>query len=155
MDWDMQMATTMDAVWALRGLLGGALIGLSASLLLAMNGRVAGISGMLQGLFGGEGEGERTWRGLFLAGLMLGGLITFALMPGGEGAAVIGEPPAIGIAILAGALVGVGTKIGNGCTSGHGVCGISRFSARSIIATVTFIATGAIAVAVMRAMGMS
>jgi uncharacterized membrane protein YedE/YeeE len=148
----MQSATTLDAVWALRGLLGGALIGLSASLLLAMNGRVAGISGMLQGLLGGEGEGERAWRGLFLGGLILGGLIALAAFPG---TSFIGEPPAIGTAVLAGVLVGIGTKIGNGCTSGHGVCGISRFSVRSIIATVTFIVTGAITVAVMRAVGMS
>ncbi len=152
MDGLMQSATTLDAVWALRGLLGGALIGLSASLLLAMNGRVAGISGMLQGLLGGEGEGERVWRGLFLAGLMLGGVIALVVLPG---ASLDGEPPAIGIAVLAGVLVGIGTHIGNGCTSGHGVCGISRFSVRSVVATVTFIATGAITVAVMRAMGMS
>lgn len=139
----------MDWMWALRGLVGGAIIGASASLLLVLNGRVAGISGIVGGLLG-EGE-ERTWRALFVIGLLLGGAVAMLVMPGAFAAA----PPAIGIAIGAGLLVGAGTKLGSGCTSGHGVCGLSRLSARSLVATVTFIATGAIAVLAARALGVT
>ena len=140
----------MDWIWALRGLLGGAMIGASASVLLMLNGRVAGISGILGGLLGERGE-EWSWRALFVLGLVLGGGTTLAFVPGAFAAA----PPAIGVAIAAGVLVGVGTKLGSGCTSGHGVCGLSRLSARSLVATVTFIATGAIAVLVSRALGVA
>lgn len=141
----------MDVIWAMRGLLGGALIGVSASVLLLMNGRVAGISGILGGLLGRASQGEHAWRALFVIGLVAGGAIALALVPGAFAAA----PPALGVAIAAGVLVGVGTKIGNGCTSGHGVCGISRLSVRSIIATLTFIGTGAISVLAVRGAGVT
>ncbi len=139
----------MDWTWALRGLAGGAIIGASASLLLVLSGRVAGISGIVGGLLG-AGE-ERTWRALFVVGLLLGGALAMLVVPG----AFASAPPAIGIAIAAGLLVGVGTKLGSGCTSGHGVCGLSRLSARSLVATLTFIATGAISVLAARALGVA
>ncbi|WP_437489655.1 YeeE/YedE family protein [Sorangium sp. So ce1014] len=123
-------------------LVGGALIGLSASLLLLFNGRVAGISGIFGGLLFRE-PGETAWRAAFVAGLLLGGLALAAAHPGAF-------PPAgggsLGLVVAAGLLVGLGARLGNGCTSGHGVCGLSRLSARSLVATMTFMATAAITV---------
>lgn len=139
----------MDWTWALRGLAGGAIIGASASLLLVLSGRVAGISGIVAGL-AAAGE-ERIWRALFVIGLLLGGAAAMLVAPG----AFAGAPPALGIAIVAGLLVGIGTQLGSGCTSGHGVCGLSRLSARSLVATLTFIATGAVAVLAARALGVA
>lgn len=129
-----------------RGAVGGALIGLSASLLLVLNGRVTGISGILNALLQPVAGEERTWRALFVVGLVFGGLIAGTWFSAGEEATL----PSLPTAILAGVLVGVGTRLGNGCTSGHGVCGLSRLSVRSLVATLTFIATGAIAVLAMR-----
>lgn len=125
----------------IRALEGGALIGLSASLMLGLNGRVMGISGILGGLLAPT-AGDVAWRALFVAGIVGGGLIALALMPGAFSAGTA----SLGVAVLAGLLVGVGTRVGNGCTSGHGVCGISRFSPRSVAATLTFIASGAVTV---------
>jgi uncharacterized membrane protein YedE/YeeE len=125
----------------IRALQGGALIGLSASLLLGLNGRVMGISGIVGGLLA-PSAGDVAWRALFVAGLVGGGLIALAAMPGAFSAG----SASLGMVLLAGLLVGVGTRIGNGCTSGHGVCGISRFSPRSVAATLTFIGTGALTV---------
>ncbi|MDO9017292.1 MAG: YeeE/YedE family protein [Deltaproteobacteria bacterium] len=125
----------------IRALQGGALIGLSASLLLGLNGRVMGISGIVGGLLA-PSAGDVAWRALFIAGLVGGGLVALALMPGAFSAG----SASLGLVLLAGLLVGVGTRIGNGCTSGHGVCGISRFSPRSVAATLTFIGTGALTV---------
>lgn len=135
----------MDPVWWMRGLAGGALIGLSASLMLLLNGRVTGISGILNALMAPSEREERTWRVLFVAGLVLGGLLVSLVM-----GAAVEAPTSLATATVAGVLVGVGTRIGNGCTSGHGVCGISRLSARSLVATITFIATGALAVLAAR-----
>jgi uncharacterized protein len=117
--------------------LGGALIGASASMLLLLNGKIAGISGIFGGLLRSSGQ-DRSWRAAFLAGLLGAGLVFAWLRPG-----AIGSPPsiALGFMVVAGLLVGVGTELGRGCTSGHGVCGISRGSSRSIVATVTFMAT--------------
>jgi len=131
----------MDELWMLRGAVGGALIGVSASLVLAFNGRVTGISGILNGLMQRADASELGWRALFVVGLVVGGLIAAAFVPG----AYSDPAPSFGVAVLAGALVGVGTRLGNGCTSGHGVCGLSRLSVRSLVATVNFIAPGAIA----------
>lgn len=139
----------MDAVWVARGLAGGALVGASASLLLALNGRVAGISGIVGGLLA-PARGEVLWRALFVAGLMAGGLGVFLLAPSTFDAS---GAPALGLVALAGALVGAGTRLGNGCTSGHGVCGISRLAPRSIAATLTFMATGALTVLAVRVLG--
>ncbi|MHA7633946.1 YeeE/YedE family protein [Corallococcus sp. M7] len=126
-------------------LLGGALIGLSASLLLLANGRVAGISGIVGSLLAPV-RGDISWRVLFFGGLLTGGLLLAWLRP--MSFAAPASPGAGGVALLAiaGLLVGFGSRLGNGCTSGHGVCGISRGSVRSIAATLTFMATGVLTV---------
>lgn len=122
--------------------LGGVLIGISATILLYFGGRIAGISGILGGLYPPR-EGDVGWRVAFLAGLVLGGLALLALHPS---ALRVEYAPSLPLAIVAGALVGAGTGVSGGCTSGHGVCGISRLSPRSIVATVTFIVAGAVTV---------
>jgi uncharacterized protein len=124
-------------------LVGGVLIGLAASLLLIADGRIAGISGVVGGLPRPlRGRGDRLWRVLFIAGLLLAGVGAALLFP-----ERIGTPPrSLPTLIAAGLLVGIGTRLGNGCTSGHGVCGISRLAPRSLLATVTFIVTGMLTV---------
>lgn len=126
-------------------LIGGILIGLSASLLLLSHGKIAGISGIVGGLLtpGTPDRGYRLW---FLAGLLAAGAALAALRPSTFSSA---SSP-LWLVAVAGLLVGYGTRLGSGCTSGHGVCGISRLSARSITATMTFMATGALAVFVSR-----
>jgi uncharacterized membrane protein YedE/YeeE len=120
-------------------LAGGALIGASASALLLFNGRIAGISGIFGGLLL-PARGEVLWRGLFFGGLLAGGFLLVALFPG----AIEAPRTSWGLTVLAGLLVGVGTRIGGGCTSGHGVCGLSRLSVRSLAATLTFMALGVV-----------
>jgi uncharacterized membrane protein YedE/YeeE len=124
-------------------LLGGALIGLSASLLLLANGRAAGITGIVSGLVGPDAR----WRVVFLIGLMIGGVAISRLLPGSLRVDL--HLPAAAI-VAGGLLVGFGTRLGGGCTSGHGVCGISRLSGRSIVATLIFMGTGALSVFVIR-----
>jgi uncharacterized membrane protein YedE/YeeE len=119
-------------------LVGGALIGLSASLLLASHGRVAGISGIWGGLLQ-RPPGDFEWRLLFVGGLVVGAVLVALLAPGAIQAPL--DRPLLLVA-AAGLLVGVGTRLGNGCTSGHGVCGLSRLSPRSAVAVVTFMALG-------------
>jgi uncharacterized membrane protein YedE/YeeE len=126
--------------------IGGALIGASASLLLAFHGRIAGISGIFGGVIVPK-RGDVEWRAWFLAGLVVTGIFWSRIFPSAFGDA-ISQP--LALTILAGLLVGIGTQLGNGCTSGHGVCGISRGSARSITATMTFMATAAITVFIVR-----
>ncbi|WP_437946526.1 YeeE/YedE family protein [Sorangium sp. So ce296] len=121
-------------------LVGGALIGLSASLLLLFNGRVAGISGIFGGLLFRE-RGDTAWRAAFVVGLLLGGLALAAAHPAAFPPA--GGGRSLGLLVAAGLLVGLGARLGNGCTSGHGVCGLSRLSLRSLVATMTFMATAA------------
>jgi uncharacterized membrane protein YedE/YeeE len=130
----------------LPSLLGGMLLGLAASLLLLFDGRIAGISGIVGGLVFPR-AGEVRWRASFVAGLVAGGLALRAIRP--AVLAVVLDVP-LGAVVLAGMLVGLGTRLGNGCTSGHGVCGISRGSVRSLAATLTFMATGALTVFVVR-----
>jgi uncharacterized membrane protein YedE/YeeE len=118
--------------------LGGALIGVAASVLLLGAGRIAGISGIVGGLLAPR-AGDAAWRAVFVTGLLLGGLGLRMIDP----ELVRNElPRSVGALVVAGLLVGFGTRLGNGCTSGHGVCGISRGSARSLVATLTFMATG-------------
>jgi uncharacterized membrane protein YedE/YeeE len=125
----------------LSGLLGGALIGLAATVYLLATGRAAGVSGIVAGaLADREARGERI---AFLAGLVGAGLIAAAVSSPASA-----HPYPTAVLIVAGVLVGFGTRIGGGCTSGHGVCGISRLSIASLVATATFIATGAATVAI-------
>jgi uncharacterized membrane protein YedE/YeeE len=128
----------MASKWLL-ALLGGALIGSASALLLLTHGRIAGISGIAGGLVE-RATSDRAWRIAFLAGLVVAGVAAGRIMP-----AAIGAPvrPLAAIAV-AGLLVGFGTRLGNGCTSGHGVCGLSRGSIRSLVAVATFMTTSAI-----------
>ncbi|MCB9549513.1 MAG: YeeE/YedE family protein [Myxococcales bacterium] len=125
-------------------LIGGALIGGSAALMMALHGRIAGISGIVSGLITGD---RALWRSLFVGGLIVGGLAMYLLQPTSF---TLAADRSLGATALAGLLVGLGTRLGNGCTSGHGVCGIARLSPRSIVATITFMATGALTVVVVR-----
>ena len=126
-------------------LAGGALIGLAASLLILANGRIAGISGIVGGLLRPK-AGDSGWRVAFIAGLLIAPwLLTWALP---LAAPQIDAGPLRLIA--AGLLVGVGTRYGAGCTSGHGVCGLSRLSLRSLVATLVFMAAGFVTVFVLR-----
>jgi uncharacterized protein len=125
-------------------LVGGALIGLAAVLLMLLNGRIAGVSGILGGALAGDG---RAWRLAFLAGLVAAPLLLGAIS---DPLPVPRMPASWAIIVAAGLLVGFGTRLGGGCTSGHGVCGIARLSPRSIVATLVFMATAMVVVAVMR-----
>jgi uncharacterized membrane protein YedE/YeeE len=134
----LQCLRDMPSSW-LHALLGGALIGLASATLLLTHGRIAGISGVTGSLLQPTTR-DRGWRYAFLGGLVMSGLIANVVAPSAIGASVRSLP----IVIVAGAIVGFGTRLGSGCTSGHGICGLSRLSARSMVAVVTFIATGAI-----------
>jgi len=118
--------------------LGGGLIGLAASWLLFASGRVAGISGIVGGLLG-PWNTQSSWRLSFLGGLLVGGGILLVALPE---AIVAPAGRSVVLVALAGALVGYGTRLGSGCTSGHGVCGLTRLSSRALVATLTFMATG-------------
>jgi uncharacterized membrane protein YedE/YeeE len=126
-------------------LLGGALLGLAACLLLLAVGRIAGISGIVAGLLA-PASGDRSWRLAFVLGLVAGCIAVRLAGADAEPVITAGVPELV----LAGLLVGFGTRLGNGCTSGHGVCGLARLSPRSLAATATFMATGAFTVFVMR-----
>lgn len=127
-------------------LAGGILIGVAAVLMLALNGRVLGVSGIAAGILA-SGTGDRWLRALFVAGLVAGGVAVGAVLPEALPGAVTGNHLLLGVAGLA---VGFGTRLGGGCTSGHGVCGMSRLSTRSIVATVTFMAVAMATVFVVR-----
>ena len=126
-------------------LIGGALIGLAATILILANGRVAGISGIVSGLLSAKPQDSR-WRIAFIAGLIAAPILysLFATLPQSQLNA--GWP----VLLIAGLLVGFGSRYGSGCTSGHGVCGISRLSPRSIVATLSFMSLGFATVYVMR-----
>ena len=127
-------------------LTGGVLLGLSAMWLLLSLGRIAGISGIAWGSLAGP---ERVWRTLFLVGLLLGGLLTHNAI----GQPVPAESTApLWMVVASGLLVGLGTRMGGGCTSGHGVCGLGRRSPRSLVATLTFMTLGVITVFVMQSL---
>ena len=119
---------------------GGVLIGVSVAALWVLNGRVAGISGIVGDLVPPRLEGKGTWRLAFVAGLVFGGVLLGRLAPGRFG---WGPAPSVWLLIAAGVLVGFGTQLGSGCTSGHGLCGVSRLSRRSLLATGVFMALGA------------
>jgi uncharacterized membrane protein YedE/YeeE len=124
---------------------GGLLIGAAAALLLLLTGRIAGISGIVGGLVRPEGH-EWRWRVSFLAGLVMTGLVARAIDARAMGEMMASVP----VLAVAGLLVGAGTKLGNGCTSGHGVCGLGRGSPRSLAATMTFMAVAAVVVFFVR-----
>ena len=130
-------------IFSFEALVGGLLIGAGGGLLFWSQGRIAGISGIFSSTLFGQ-DGEKRWRILFLAGLLGGGALANHLLGGG-----IQAPAAGGPVVLAGLLVGFGTRLGNGCTSGHGICGISRLSVRSIAATLAFMASGMVTATVL------
>ena len=124
----------MQNVTPISGLVGGMLIGLAAALLLLLNGRISGISGIVGGLLA-RNSSEAGWRVTFVAGLLLGAL-AYVLATGD--AVLVRVQASLPVLVAAGLLVGFGTRLGSGCTSGHGVCGIARLSKRSIAATAMF-----------------
>ncbi|MFI5319232.1 MAG: YeeE/YedE family protein [Myxococcota bacterium] len=130
----------------LEGILGGALIGLASALLLVTDGRVAGVSGILSRALAPE-RGDFAWRAAFLLGLPLGATAVIRATHDLHGFAITASEPLL---IVGGLLVGFGTALGNGCTSGHGVCGIARGSRRSIAATCTFVASAVLTTFVFR-----
>ena len=127
-------------------LTGGILIGIAASMMLLFSGRIAGVSGIFGGIMFQQGK-ERAWRLSFISGLIAGGILLYSINAeffentSGRGFLAVN---------IAGLLVGIGTRIGGGCTSGHGVCGIGRLSVRSIVATVTFVFAGMVAVVLVK-----
>ena len=127
------------------GLLGGLLIGTAAALFLLLNGRVMGASGLLGGLIDGSGRSNWAERLAFVAGLIL--FPGFIALGTGASTNITSN---LSILVIAGLLVGIGTRMANGCTSGHGVCGISRFSLRGIVATLFYIGAGAVTVLALR-----
>jgi uncharacterized membrane protein YedE/YeeE len=127
-------------------LAGGMLIGLAAALLILVNGRIAGISGIVGSLLGRGAAGERSWRLLSLAGLLAAPWLWPIVLP----LPAIQVGTGTGVLIVAGLLVGFGTRLGSGCTSGHGVCGLSRGSLRSLAATLLFMGAGFATVFLLR-----
>jgi uncharacterized membrane protein YedE/YeeE len=126
----------------------GLAFGTASGLLLLLNGRIAGFSGVLGGVLIPE-RGSFGWKALFLAGVVLAGSVASWVFPGAV-PSDYGVP--IAILLLGGFLVGFGARMGNGCTSGHGVCGVGRLSKRSLVATATFVGTGFLAVTAMKMM---
>ena len=127
-------------------LTGGILIGISASMMLLFSGRIAGVSGIFGGMLFQQGK-ERAWRLSFITGLIVGGILLYTInaefFENSSGRSLLAVN-------IAGLLVGIGTRIGGGCTSGHGVCGIGRLSVRSTVATVTFVFAGMVAVVLIK-----
>jgi len=142
------MSLAFDSFTPVSATIGGMLIGLAAVLLMAFNGRIAGISGIFSGMAFGA-SGDKLWRWMFVAGLLLGPVVYTA---------VSGERPAFSITgnwvliVIGGLLVGFGTRLGSGCTSGHGVCGLARLSVRSLVAVLVFMAAGILTVLVVKQM---
>lgn len=127
-------------------LIGGAIIGVAVSLMLYLNGRVTGVSGIVSGVLT-RPKGDSLWRIFFILGLILGGVALQIIYP----ATLVNDlSRSLSIIAIAGLLVGFGTVMGSGCTSGHGICGISRFSPRSILATLVFMAFGILSATVFR-----
>jgi len=135
----------MENFTPISAIMGGLLIGSAAMLTLWTNGRIAGISGILSGAMFPKQQ-DTLWRLLFVAGLILGGAV-YAIASGDLEVITQASPV---MSVIAGLLVGFGTRMGSGCTSGHGICGIARFSQRSLVATGTFMLAGFITVYVVR-----
>lgn len=139
----------MHNLTPLSGLLGGALIGLAAAMLMLLTGRIAGISGIFGGLLT-PSTNDRGWRVAFISGLiaapLLASFVTGASLPSPA------MPASMVLIVVAGLLVGFGSRMGGGCTSGHGVCGVARFSARSLVATAVFMVAAIATVAIVRHM---
>ena len=143
----------MENFTPIPSLLGGMLIGLSVSAMLLFSGKIAGISGIMGGILSPV-QSDTQWRLLFLGGLLVGGMLVGSQTVSFSSADFFAAEDVFAIEIerswlaliLAGLLVGFGSRFGSGCTSGHGVCGISRLSPRSLVATITFISTGALVV---------
>jgi uncharacterized protein len=141
----------MDNFTPLSALAGGVRIGLASVWLLAANGRIAGVSGILHSLVGpmsASPPGDRAWRAAFIAGLIVAGFAWHALVAPALPRTGFG----LGWVALGGLLVGFGTRLGGGCTSGHGVCGLGRLSMRSLVAVAVFMATGMLSVFILRHM---
>ncbi len=139
------MTQTFTPIAALAG---GALLGLAATLLLALTGRIAGVSGIVAGLAVPR-PGDVRWRLLFVTGLLAAGAVS--ILAGSN--AIAASPRTLGTLLVGGFLVGMGTRLSSGCTSGHGVCGLSRGSVRSLVATVTFVATGMLTASLAHLLG--
>lgn len=139
------MVIDWNAFTPVSALAGGLLIGLAAALFVLLNGRIAGISGIVGGLLR-PARGDVAWRVAFVAGLIVAPLawLLFAPLP------ALQIDAGYGALVLAGLLVGIGTRYGSGCTSGHGVCGVSRLSPRSLVATAAFMGAGFVTVYVLR-----
>jgi len=139
------MSVDWNAFTPWSALAGGVLIGIAAAMFALLNGRIAGISGVIGGLLK-PAPGDVAWRTAFVVGLLSAPLVysLFAVLPKPQIAAPSGA------LVLAGLLVGLGTRYGSGCTSGHGVCGLSRLSPRSLVATATFMGAGFVTVFVIR-----
>lgn len=133
----------------LNGFVGGLLIGLSGAVMLLGAGRIAGVSGLAARTLGLASGAPRSLAALFVVGLPVGAIAIAAITGGIEAR----FPPSLALLAVAGLITGFGTRLGSGCTSGHGVCGISRLSPRSIVATLTFMAAGMVTVAIVNAVG--
>lgn len=132
----------------LAGLVGGILIGLSAVVLMLGSGRIAGNSGIFAGLFTRSPSTETAWRAAYVGGILAGAAV--AAVAGLYAPETLAFPPMLAVLIGGGLLVGVGTQLGSGCTSGHGVCGLARLSGRSLAATATFMAVAIVVVFIIR-----
>jgi uncharacterized membrane protein YedE/YeeE len=139
----MNVDWTSFTPWA--SLAGGLVIGLAAAMFVLLNGRIAGISGILGGMLTLP-KGDTAWRAAFAAGLVVAPLV-YAMF---HGLPAVRVDAGAGTLVAAGLLVGIGTRYGSGCTSGHGVCGLSRFSPRSLVATGAFMAAGFVTVYIVR-----
>ena len=132
-----------DWIW---GLVGGGIIGLAAAMFLLVNGRIMGASGIIGGLVDGSGRSNWQERSAFIAGLVLAPMLIVPLYTEVDTKLTSN----LAVVAIAGLLVGIGTRVANGCTSGHGVCGISRFSLRGIVATVFYIGAGGLSVVLFK-----
>jgi uncharacterized protein len=127
----------MENFTPVAGVIGGILVGIAATVLLWFNGRIAGISGIFNGMITSRKKGDVLWRVLFILGMVAGGFVHQQFDPSYQ---PLGAP--IWVLVLGGLIVGYGTSMGSGCASGHGVCGLGRLSVRSMYAVVTFLSTG-------------